>query len=116
MQVSRVTLCSTVLAVATACAAFRLEPPASPGTPKLEFQDARFDGKDLHGRILVGAVGGPVILDGRLIAHSTVTVENVLDCLTNEAGCVEQGAMETLGGLLPARRAARLSVLDAIQA
>lgn len=84
MPMNRVLLGAAVLVLVAACTGLRFRAISQPGAPKLEFQNARYDGKELHGRLLVGAVGGPVTLDGRLIEHSTVTVEDVFDCATRE--------------------------------
>lgn len=85
MQVSRIAW-GVLLALASACAGFELfsKPPVPAGVPRIEFQNARFDGEHLFGRLLVGAVGGAVTIDARLKAHSTVHIEGVLDCATNQ--------------------------------
>jgi hypothetical protein len=76
----------SVLALASACVLFRASEPnaRADGAPRIEFQNARFDGEYLMGRLLVGAAGGPVTIDARLIRHSTVHVEDVFDCVTHE--------------------------------
>jgi hypothetical protein len=48
----------------------------------LEMQDIRYDGQTLSGRILVGAVGGALRLDRRLISSASVNVDAVSDCMT----------------------------------
>jgi len=42
---------------------------------------AEFDGKYLHGRLLIGAEdGGAVVVDRRLGEHAIIAVDDVLDC------------------------------------
>lgn len=84
MSVNRLVLGSLVLTLAGACTAFRFlqEPAVAPGTTKIEFENPRIEGKYLVGRVLVGAVGGPVTLDHRLTPHANVQVVDVMDCVT----------------------------------
>ena len=54
----------------------------NPAHAELEMQDVRYDGQTLSGRILVGAVGGNLRLDRRLISSAFVNVDSVADCTT----------------------------------
>lgn len=52
----------------------------SPAGVKLE--DVRYDGETLFGRLTVGAVSGPVLLDKRLIENVSVNVRSAWECTT----------------------------------
>lgn len=83
MPMSRIVGCSIALVV-TACVALRAEPAVAPGVLRVEVQNARFDGRYLEGRVLVGAAGGPVTLHNQPGAQPAVIVKKVLDCVNNE--------------------------------
>jgi hypothetical protein len=50
----------------------------------VEFQDIRYDGKGLSGRLLVSAVEHSLRLDKRLIESTALTTEAVADCATGK--------------------------------
>lgn len=60
------------------------QPPAksqdSPAQAILEFQNPRFDGEVLSGRLLVSVEKGELIVDKRLIVNASVEVESVWGC------------------------------------
>jgi hypothetical protein len=53
---------------------------ASPGRTELELRNVRYTGDTLEGTLLIGAVGGSLCLDKRLISGWDVTVEGVWEC------------------------------------
>lgn len=63
-------------------------PDAGLGTPagapraELELQDIQYDGENLSGRLLIGAAGGRLRLDKRLIENVSVNVHSVRECAT----------------------------------
>ena len=86
MPVGRLILGSLALASVVACAGLGLgfQTRESSGVPLLEFQNVRFDGTNLTGRVLVGADGGAITVDARLTPHAIVNVEQVADCATGQ--------------------------------
>lgn len=52
----------------------------SPGRTELELRNVRYTGDTLEGTLLIGAVGGSLCLDRRLISGWDVTVEGVWEC------------------------------------
>ena len=51
---------------------------------KLSLENARFDGQDLAGRFLVSVVNGHLRMDKRIVAGRTVSVEDVMDCVSGQ--------------------------------
>lgn len=61
-----------------------MEPRAVPQTPLqgavAEFKALSFDGKDLKGRLLLGATADTLIIDGRLFEYSEVELRDLQTC------------------------------------
>ena len=55
---------------------------ATASRARVALQDVRFDGQALHGRLLVTAEEGNVLLDKRLIESIVLTTESVVECET----------------------------------
>jgi hypothetical protein len=62
------------------------DPPDAGGAAsvRLEFEAVQYDGQDLSGRFLVGAVGGRLLLDRRLVENVSLVVRSVADCATGQ--------------------------------
>jgi hypothetical protein len=56
------------------------DPAQAPGQIALEWQEVRYDGWSLSGRLLVGAVGRSLRLDKRLIQTVSIYVRSVSAC------------------------------------
>ena len=50
------------------------------GRAELEMHDVHYDGEALSGRLLIGAVGGNLHVDRRLIPNTVIEVDAVSDC------------------------------------
>lgn len=66
-----------------ACALLPRAPTGLPGRTAVEFQDPRFDGQYLRGRLLIGAVSGEIAVPEKVEAHTTVIVDDLVECGTN---------------------------------
>ena len=55
---------------------------ATSARARVELLDARFDGRTLHGRLLVTTEEGHLLLDKRLIESVVLTTESVVECET----------------------------------
>ena len=94
MRVTRLTLGSAVLLLMVACGRlpffWKTEPLPAAGMPacegadpehaELELRNIQYDGDTLSGSLLIGAVGGSLCLDKRLIPGVEVRVDWVWDC------------------------------------
>ncbi len=81
MQLSRAWLPIALSCGVIGCATLSDRLSQARGTPLLEVGQARFDGRYLYGRLLVGAEdGGYVVVDRRLGEHAVIVVDDVRDC------------------------------------
>jgi hypothetical protein len=56
--------------------------PTERVSARVELQEARYDGKDLSGRLLISPVDGNLCLDKRLVTSFVLTTESVVECST----------------------------------
>lgn len=90
MRVRRLGFMLITASLSTACSGFpfwRGEPTASDtgsARVELQLQDARYDGEELTGRLLVGTAEGRLVLDKRLIESMALTTRSVKDCSSNQ--------------------------------